>query len=73
MRRSSASVVLNIAEGEGSRGGTARARFENACGSVREVRASLHAAEALGYIEPADEATMDRLDRLARTLHKLSR
>src|SRR6187549_2589879 len=73
LRRAAASVVLNIAEGEGSRGGTARARFETASGSTKEVRACLHTAEALGYVERVDATTMDRIDRVAATLHKLSR
>ena len=73
LQRAETSVVLNIAEGAGSRGGTARARFDTACGSTKEVRACLEAARALGYIERLDEAVMDRIDRIAATLFKLKR
>ena len=64
LRRSGASVALNLAEGHGSRGGNKRLRYENALGSLREVWASLESAEALEYID-AHDGVMDALDRVA--------
>jgi hypothetical protein len=46
MRRAMASVALNIAEGQGSRGGNQRARFATALGSMRETKACIDVAEA---------------------------
>jgi four helix bundle protein len=73
MRRAAASVVLNIAEGDGSRGGNGKARYATACGSTKELRAALETAEALGYVEALDARAMDRIDRVAATTFKLSR
>jgi four helix bundle protein len=44
MRRAASSVVLNIAEGSGSSGGTRRERYRNALGSAREVVACIDVA-----------------------------
>ncbi len=49
MRRSMASVVLNIAEGAGCDGGTRRQRYKDALGSARETHAALELGEAMGY------------------------
>ncbi len=49
MRRSMASVVLNIAEGAGCDKGTRRQRYKDALGSARETQAALELGEALGY------------------------
>ena len=51
MRRAGSSVVLNIAEGSGSSGGTRRERYRNALGSAKELRACLDTARAWGYVE----------------------
>ena len=51
LRRAVTSVPLNVAEGCGVYGGNRRLRFGTALGSVREVRAALDVAEALGYCE----------------------
>ena len=72
MRRALTSIPLNIAEGEHRRDGHARSRFSTAMGSANEVRACLETAEALGYIN-AQATRRDTLDRIARTLSKLSR
>ena len=72
MRRALTSIPLNIAEGEGRRNGHGRQRFETAMGSTNEVHACLRTADALGYVE-ADDAMLDALDKIARTLRKLSR
>ena len=73
LRRSATSIVLNLAEGEGSRGGTQRARFDSALGSARESLANLEVAEALGYVGRLDAAFLDRFDRVIATLVKLVR
>jgi four helix bundle protein len=51
MRRAASSVVLNIAEGSGSCGGTRRERYRNALGSAREVVACIEVARAWRYAE----------------------
>lgn len=72
-RRAATSVVLNIAEASGSSGGVARQRFASACGSVKELRAGIEVAEALGYVAALDAETKDTIDRVAATTFKLSR
>ena len=72
LRRSATSIVLNLAEGEGSRGGTRRARYDSALGSARETVANLRVAEAMGYVE-LDAGLMDRFDRVTATLFVLIR
>jgi four helix bundle protein len=68
-RRAASSVVLNIAEGEGSAGGNARLRFGTAFGSARELSAALRLAVAWGYVaETAVEASEQKLDRVRRLL-----
>ena len=73
LRRSSMSIVLNIAEGSGSRGGNRRARYENALGSARETLANLEAAEAAGYIDQIDDEVRERMNHIIGTLVKLVR
>jgi four helix bundle protein len=51
MRRAASSVVLNIAEGSGSSGGTRRERYRNALGSAREVVACIEVARAWQYAD----------------------
>ena len=46
MKRAASSVVLNVAEGSGARGGNRKLRYETALGSAREVGACLDAAVA---------------------------
>ena len=70
LRRSAASVVLNLAEGSGSRGGTRRARYENARGSARESWANLEVAEAIGYVR-IDAVIRGRFDHIIGTLVRL--
>jgi four helix bundle protein len=49
LRRAASSVLLNIAEGSGSTGGTRRERYRSALGSAREVAACLDFARACRY------------------------
>ena len=67
-RRALASVPLNIAEGSGSRGRNRDARYENAIGSLREVRAVLDVAEALGYVDPIPADVANTIQRIIATL-----
>ncbi len=72
MRRSAASVALNIAEANGSRGGNRRLRFSSALGSMRETLAGLQVAGAFGYVEIGDEIP-GRIDRICAALYSLAR
>jgi four helix bundle protein len=67
------SVPLNVAEGYYSRGGNRKARYHTALGSAREVLACFEVAGAMGMTPQIDPASRDRLDRIIRTLYKLSR
>lgn len=70
LRRCSASVALNLAEGMYSRGGNRNARYHSALGSARETLACLEVAEAFGYV--ADDARLIReLNRIVGTLVRL--
>ncbi len=71
LRRSSTSVTLNLAEGCGSRGGTRRARYDNALGSARETLANLEVAAAVGYIDSIDPTLNNRFDHIIGTLVRL--
>ncbi|TKD03836.1 four helix bundle protein [Polyangium fumosum] len=73
LRRAATSIALNLNEGAYSQGRNERARWYTAMGSAAEVRACLEVAEALGYIEKADENLLDTLDRIVATLHRLTR
>ena len=73
LRRASSSVVLNLAEGSGSSGGTRRERYRNALGSARETGACLDVAMACGYVEALDEELLDGLDKVRATLVKIVR
>ena len=71
LRRASSSVTLNLAEGSGSQGRNRNARYFNALGSAREVRACVHVAIAWGYIERVDGKMLDELERVIATLIRL--
>ena len=60
-------MLLNVAEGSGSRAGTRRQRYHDALGSTRESAACLDAADALGYCA-LDAGLRDTLERIAATL-----
>lgn len=72
LRRASASVVLNIAEGSGRRGRDRVHFFRIALGSAREVQAALDVALAWGIVRPSQEAD-DFLDRVCAMLWKSTR
>ena len=71
LRRCSASVVLNIAEGSYARGGNRRALFAVAFGSLKETRACLDVADAFGYA-PVDPDIARRLHAIGAPLHRLT-
>ena len=50
LRRCSASIALNVAEGMYSRGGNRNARYHSALGSARETLGCLEVAETCNYV-----------------------
>ena len=72
LRRCLSSVALNTSEGGGSQKRNVRARYFNALGSIREVRACLDVACAWRYIEPVDANLADRMDHITAVLWKLT-
>jgi four helix bundle protein len=66
MRRAASSVVLNIAEGSGSSGGTRRERYRNALGSAREVVACIEVARAWGYANVDAEVLREVIGTLVK-------
>jgi four helix bundle protein len=73
LRRSSTSVVLNVAEGSAVRDGRRRMRYGDALGSAMETRAGLEAAVAIGYLPAMPEPTRVKLRQIIGTLVKLVR
>jgi four helix bundle protein len=73
LRRSSSSVVLNVAEGSGSRGGRRRNSYDVALGEARETLAILEVAEAIGYVSRVEPTMRSRLDHIIGTLVNLVR
>ena len=71
LRRASSSVALNLAEGSGSQGRNRNARYFNALGSAREMRACLQVAIAFGYVEAIDDTLADEIERVIATLIRL--
>src|SRR5579863_4815387 len=71
LRRASASVALNLAEGSGSSGGTRTARYRTALGSARETGACIDVAFALGYVAKKDEDLIAKLDHVRAVLAKV--
>ena len=71
LRRAASSVALNLAEGSGSQGRNRNARYFNALGSAREVRACVQVAQAFGYVAHIDEALADEVERIIATLIRL--
>ena len=74
IRRSSLSVMANIAEGHGRRSNREFATFLNfAHGSIAETQSHLYAALDLGYINREDfSAVYAQLDEISRMVMKLS-
>ncbi len=72
LRRASASVLLNVAEGSGSSGGTRNARYRTALGSARETGACVDAAVALGYVERVESELLGELDQVRAILARVT-
>jgi len=74
LRRASASIPLNIAEGAGSRGRNRVARYADALGSARETSACFDLAYILDYVPRTNETDVrQRLDHVIGVLVKLTR
>ena len=71
LRRCSASVALNLAEGMYSRGGNRSVRYHSALGSARETLGCLEVAVTCSYVQE-DAVLNDQLDRIIGTLVKLT-
>ena len=72
LRRASASVALNIAEGSGCTKGSRTARYSTALGSMQETIACLEVAEALGYLPGIDAAMTARFNHIVGVLVRLT-
>ena len=73
MRRSGASVALNIAEGSGMRGKSRGARYSIALGEARETLTCLRVAHAFGYVGAIEPAVFQGIDHTIGTLVKVIR
>lgn len=71
LKRSSVSVVLNVAEGSAVRDGRRRMRYGDALGSARETFAGLEVAVAAGYLPEIDKVVCGRFDHIIGTLMKV--
>lgn len=67
MRRAGSSMALNTSEGAYSQGRNKRSRYFTALGSARETLSCVEVAAALGYLEPIDAATLDRVQQVIGT------
>src|SRR5450432_3350860 len=72
VRRCSASVALNIAEGSYARQGNQKALFSVALGSAKETRACIDVAHALGYVDAIDARIEERLEKIGGVLYRLT-
>ena len=72
LRRSAQSIALNAAEGMAARGAVRRQAYSVALREARECMAAIDVARRWEYIPPANEATLDRLDKIVATLFRLT-
>ncbi len=68
IKRSMASVVLNIAEASGCDQGTRGQRHKDALGSARETWAALELGAAMGYGVEIDEVVIAQFDHVIGVL-----
>ena len=73
LQAADASVLLNMAEGTGSRGGNRRGRYDTALGSARETQAILDAAVAKRYVHDLPADLRPKLNHVIGTLVNLVR
>ena len=71
LQAADSSVLLNLAEGSGSRGGTRRSRYDSALGSARETKAILDVAVAKRYVREVPVELGPKLHRVIGTLVRL--
>ena len=64
----SASVVMNLCEGSGARGGRRRNAYDIALGEARETLGGLELAEARGYVRSIEPALRARFNHIIGTL-----
>jgi four helix bundle protein len=72
LRRSSASVVLNVAEGMSALGRSKTAAYNVALREMRESHAALDVSLRLGYVPSLEAPCEDRIQRILATLYRLS-
>jgi four helix bundle protein len=68
LKKASASVPLNVAEGSGLRGGRRRQTYDIALGEAKETRSILETAEAVGYVRCIEPHVSARLRQIIGTL-----
>jgi four helix bundle protein len=68
MRSAANSVLLNLAEGSGSHGGTRLARYRTSLGSARETWSCLDAGEGWGYVDDLDPRIRSGLNSVIAVL-----
>jgi len=73
MRRASASVALNVAEGMCSRGKNRPLRYHSALGSMRETTACIEVAVAMGYLGGLEPEVAERMRQVTGTFVLLTR
>ena len=73
LRRSSTSVMLNLAEGDGAFDGHRRNAYRVALKEMRESVAALEIAEAMQYVTAGDAAKSNAVDQIIGTLVKVAR
>ncbi len=71
LRRASASIALNLAEGMYSRGKNRSARYHTALVSARETLACIEVAQSFGYVASLDGVLHARLRHVIGTLVRL--
>ncbi len=72
LKRASASVALNVAEGMYSRGKNRAARYHTALGSMRDAQSCLEVAIALGYVGAIEPGILLVLNQVIGTLVRLT-
>ena len=72
LRRASASVALNVAEGSYARGRSRTALYQVALASSKEVRACLDVAKAFGYVGDIDNNVAADLNAIGGTLYRMT-
>ena len=72
IRRAANAIALNLGEGERRRGKDRIHHYRIAAGSARETQVALRVAGAWRKDGAADDAVMDRLDKLLATLWRIT-